>query len=96
MTLNSNLHSVLPETFKNDMFLTIFIFAFFIFLHFSIFWGRRHEALAFKFLGSAALAFKLPTFYQVAHLTSLVLPFLSKVDIVLKVLTLSGQCRAAA
>ena len=40
--------SVLPETFKKDEFLTIFIFNILFMFAFFIFWGRRHEALAFK------------------------------------------------
>jgi len=47
--LNLMVQSILPETFKNDMFLTIFVFDFFICLHLLYLLGRRHEALAFKF-----------------------------------------------
>ena len=40
--------SVLRQTFQNDMFLPKYIFAFFHFFIFFVFWGRRHDALAFK------------------------------------------------
>jgi len=40
VTLNSNLQAILPETFKNDEFLTIFIFdMFYIFAFFNILGG---------------------------------------------------------
>ena len=47
--LISMVQSVLAETFKNNMFLTTFIFDIFHIFAFFIFWGRRHEALAFIF-----------------------------------------------
>ena len=41
--------SILPETFNNDVFLTIFIFGiFYMFAFFIYFGGRRQEALAFN------------------------------------------------
>ena len=42
--------SILPETFKNDMLLTMFIlYIFYSFAFVYILGGRRHEASAFKY-----------------------------------------------
>ena len=41
-TLNSNLQSILPETFKNDEFLTIFIFVIFYILAYLYIFSQGH------------------------------------------------------